>query len=122
MSFWECQLASMADNDHMDDDSLADLGVVYASETGDYSLVQDPNPYLFFVFAPREWILLEGSSSDSLHSFRAEGSYSGSVLHDISGSVSKVGYDDSGQSDSNSGSSSSDGMSLSWQMTKNRKV
>lgn len=122
MSFWEYQLVSMADNDHMDNDSLADLGVVYASETSDYSLIKNPNPYLFFAFAPSGWILLEGSSSDSLSSFSNEGSYSDSRLHELSQSISEVGYDDIGQACSASNSSGSDGMSFSWQMTKNRKV
>lgn len=37
---WECQLASIAESDHMDSATMADLGVSYAATTGDESLIE----------------------------------------------------------------------------------
>jgi hypothetical protein len=50
---WEEQLQAMAEHEHLDRESIADLGVVYAAETGDESLIGGQLNWVFMVVAPR---------------------------------------------------------------------
>lgn len=58
---WEQQLDSMIDSGHLDPVSVADLGVTYAAETGDNSLIGEHVPFLL-PYRRRRWI---GSASSS---------------------------------------------------------
>jgi hypothetical protein len=47
---WEQQLNSMLESGHTDPETAADLGVAYAAETGDTSLVTCPSFPIFMQF------------------------------------------------------------------------
>lgn len=61
-SDWERQLASIAESDHTDSATMADLGISYAAATGDESLIEC---FTVFeqVFVNRSWPVSSGSFS-----------------------------------------------------------
>lgn len=55
---WERQLLSMIESNHMDEESIADLGVAYAAETGDASLYEG---YIDALLRPQTELVSPGS-------------------------------------------------------------
>lgn len=64
---WERQLEAILEEDRMDPETLADLGIAYAAETGDESLFRPP--FSFFIeLPPAKWVFRQTESASCTQS------------------------------------------------------
>lgn len=74
---WEQQLLAMVEANHFDQDTIRDLGVVYAAETGDGSLIRS---FMISSSLPLRNVIRNGSVSMSNRAVRYSSKSSSRVL------------------------------------------